>query len=302
MRNAFAEVLFEEIKKNQKIIILAGDIGNKLFDKVKKYYPKNFYNCGVAESNMTSVAAGLAKSKFQPVTYTITSFNTLKTLEQIKLDICYPNLPVIIVGVGSGLGYSNLGTTHHSLEDIGILSNIPNLSIVSPADKLETKVLLKQILRKKIPTYLRLGKKGEKDIYLKKCASKFGKINRIKKGSRTCIIGYGNILRNAIEAYDEINTNNKPSIYNIHTLVPLDEKKLISILRKYKKIIVLEEHFEFGGLTSKILILMNKNKILNKIVSLNAGKSFLTGLGNINNARKKLKLDKTSILKELKKK
>ena len=118
------------------------------------------------------------------------------------------------------------------------------MSIVSPADKLETKVLLKQILRKKIPTYLRLGKKGEKDIYLKKCASKFGKINRIKKGSRTCIIGYGNILRNAIEVYDEINTNNKPSIYNIHTLVPLDEKKLISILRKYKKIIVLEEHFE----------------------------------------------------------
>ena len=168
MRNTFAETLFEEIKKNRKIIILAGDIGNRLFDKVKKKYPKNFYNCGVAESNMTSVAAGLARSKLQPVTYTITSFNTLKTIEQIKLDICYPNLPVIITGVGSGLGYSNLGTTHHnSLEDIGILSNIPNLNIVSPADKLETKVLLKQILKKKVPVYLRLGKKGEKDIYIK---------------------------------------------------------------------------------------------------------------------------------------
>ena len=141
MRNAFADALFEEIQKNKKIILLAGDIGNRLFDKIKKKFPKNFYNCGVAESNMTSVAAGLAKSKFKPVTYTITSFNTLKTIEQIKLDICYPNLPVIIVGVGSGLGYSNLGTTHHSLEDIGILSNIPNLNIVSPADKLETKIL-----------------------------------------------------------------------------------------------------------------------------------------------------------------
>tara|TARA_A100001015_G_scaffold311634_1_gene415263 strand:- start:169 stop:1077 length:909 start_codon:yes stop_codon:yes gene_type:complete len=301
MRNAFADALFEEIQKNKKIILLAGDIGNRLFDKIKKKFPKNFYNCGVAESNMTSVAAGLAKSKFKPVTYTITSFNTLKTIEQIKLDICYPNLPVIIVGVGSGLGYSNLGTTHHSLEDIGILSNIPNLNIVSPADKLETKILLKQVLKKKIPVYLRLGKKGEQDVYEKKCNSKFGKINQIKKGNKICIIGYGNVLRNAIDAYNEIKNIYKPSIYNVHTLIPLDEIQLVKILKKYLKIIIIEEHFENGGLGSKISILMNKHKILKKIVFLNTGNKFLTGLGNLKNARKKLNLDKDSIIKELKK-
>ena len=142
MRNTFARVITQITKKNKKIILLAGDIGNKLFDDFKKKFPKNFYNCGVAESNMTTVAAGLAYNGYQPITYTITSFNTLKTIEQIKLDVCYQNLPVIIVGVGSGLSYSNLGTTHHSIEDVGILMNIPKLSIIAPADKQELEILL----------------------------------------------------------------------------------------------------------------------------------------------------------------
>ena len=115
---------------------------------------------------MTTVAAGLAKSGFLPFTYTIASFNTYKIVEQIKLDICYPNLPVVIVGVGSGLSYSNLGTTHHSIEDIAVLNGINNLQIVCPADPKELKVILPQIIKSKKPTYLKMGKKTRK-IYLR---------------------------------------------------------------------------------------------------------------------------------------
>ena len=146
MRNAFVEEITKISKNNKKIILLAGDIGYKLYDEFKLKYPSRFYNCGVAEANMNTVAAGLALKGFRPITYTIATFNVYKTVEQIKIDIAYPNLPVIIVGVGAGLSYSGLGSTHHATEDIGVLRSIPNLNIVVPADSYE----LKSLLRSKI--------------------------------------------------------------------------------------------------------------------------------------------------------
>ena len=126
---------------------------------ILKNNPKRFYNCGVAESNMTGVASGLAASGYRPVTYTITPFNTLRCFEQIRLDICYPNLPVIIVGTGSGLSYASLGATHHSMEDISILRTLPNLQIICPGDKKEVKEALIKAYKSKKPTYIRIGKK-----------------------------------------------------------------------------------------------------------------------------------------------
>ena len=134
MRNAFVDEITKISKKDKKIVLLSGDIGYKLYDEFKQKYPNRFYNCGVAEANMTTVAAGLALKGLKPITYTIATFNVYKTLEQIKIDIAYPNLPVIIVGVGAGLSYSGLGSTHHATEDIAVLRSIPNLNIVVPSD------------------------------------------------------------------------------------------------------------------------------------------------------------------------
>lgn len=303
MRNTFARIINKITKKNKKIILLSGDIGNKLFDNFKKEHPNNFYNCGVAESNMTTVAAGLAFAGFQPVTYTITSFNTLKTIEQIKLDICYQDLPVIIVGVGSGLGYSNLGTTHHSVEDIGLLQNIPKLNIVAPADQQELEVLFPQILKSKKPTFLRLGKKNEKPVYnSQKCNSKIGNITKIIEGKNLCILSYGNILSNVISSLKELEKYKiNPSIYNVHTLKPINKKQIVKILKKYKKILVIEEHYKFGGLYNQISeIKISKENFRNKILSLNAGENFIIGSGDLVNTHKKLGLDKNSILKKIK--
>ena len=98
MRNAFANAITELSETHPRLVLLAGDIGNRLFDNFKEKHPTRFYNCGVAEANMTGVASGMAASGLQPITYTITPFNTVRCLEQIRLDICYPNLPVIVVG------------------------------------------------------------------------------------------------------------------------------------------------------------------------------------------------------------
>ena len=152
------------------------------------------YNCGVAEANMTGVASGLASSGLRPVTYTITPFNTARCFEQIRLDICYPNLPVIIVGTGSGLSYASLGATHHSMEDISILKTLPNLQIICPGDQKEVREALIKAYESNRPTYIRLGKKGEPLIHNKKPKFEIGKSIFIKKGSDVAILGVGNAL------------------------------------------------------------------------------------------------------------
>ena len=115
MRNSFAKILTKIANKNKKIVLLTGDIGNRLFDEYKENFPNRFYNCGVAENNMIGVAAGLSLNGYLPVIYTITPFLTSRSFEQIRLDLCYPKLNSIIVGTGAGLSYSRLGPTHHSL-------------------------------------------------------------------------------------------------------------------------------------------------------------------------------------------
>lgn len=159
MRNTFAAEITKLANKNKKIVLLSGDIGNRLFDRFKKINSDRFYNCGIAEATMTGIASGLATTGLLPITYTITPFNTMRCLEQIKLDVCYPNLPIIIVGTGAGLSYASLGSTHHSLEDISILRSLPNISILCPSDPNEVKILLRDALKFKGPVYLRLGKK-----------------------------------------------------------------------------------------------------------------------------------------------
>ena len=161
MRNAFAQIVTELAAENHKLVLLAGDIGNRLFDSFKEKFPDRFYNCGVAEAGMTGIASGLASCGLQPITYTITPFNTLRCMEQIRLDICYLNLPVIVVGTGSGLSYAGLGATHHSMEDVGALRMLPNMHVVCPADPMEVKSLVKAALELCRPTYIRLGKKAQ---------------------------------------------------------------------------------------------------------------------------------------------
>ena len=131
MRNKFAEVIVKLARKRDDICLLSGDIGNRMFDDFKKVAPDRFLNCGIAEANMMSMAAGLALSGLRPIVYTITPFTTTRCLEQIRTGVAYHEAPVVIVGTGSGLSYAELGATHHSLEDLAVLRSIPNPGLCS---------------------------------------------------------------------------------------------------------------------------------------------------------------------------
>jgi transketolase len=298
MRNAFAAAVTELGDQHPELVMLAGDIGNRLFDGFKERHPNRFYNCGVAEANMTGVAAGLAASGLRPITYTITPFNTVRCLEQIRLDVCYPNLPVIIVGTGSGLSYAELGATHHSMEDIAILRTLPNMHVVCPADPIEVKLALADALRLGRPTYIRLGKKGEPKIHPTPPALTIGRGIVMREGQDVAILSVGNMLATALEAADALAAKGcSTEVVSMHTVKPLDEALLAAAFAERKLVVVLEEHGLAGGAGSAVLEWGSARRVdLRKLLCIAGPDRFLGGCGDQQEARAALGLTAADIV------
>ena len=287
MRNAFAEAITQLGDTHANLVLLAGDIGNRLFDKFKEKHPTRFYNCGVAEANMTGVASGLAASGLQPITYTITPFNTVRCLEQIRLDICYPNLPVIVVGTGSGLSYAGLGATHHSMEDIAILRTLPNMHIVCPADPVEVRLALKDALRLRLPTYIRLGKKGEPVIHQSDPNFEIGRGIVMREGTDVAILGVGNMLAVALQTAVQLQQKGlSTKVISLHTVKPLDDSLLSQLFSEHKLVVVLEEHGLIGGAGSAMLEWGHAARVdLRKLLCIGGPDRFLSACGDQEEAR-----------------
>lgn len=157
MRQTFIKTLIELADKDDRIMLLTGDLGFNTFEEFMGKFPKRYINCGVAEQNMIGVAAGLALEGFKPYVYSIIPFITFRCLEQIRNDICYQDLNVKIIGMGSGIRYKNLGFTHFTTEDIPIMSALDNMRIFCPKDAEETKTMMTEMYKLKKPCYMRIG-------------------------------------------------------------------------------------------------------------------------------------------------
>lgn len=253
MRNAFADEIVKLAETDSRIVLLSGDIGNRLFEPFKAKFPNRFYNCGVAEANMASMAAGMAMCGLRPVTYTITPFNTTRCLEQIRDDICYHNVPVLIVGTGAGLSYASLGASHHSCEDISFLKSIPNMTVLCPGDAMELRSLLGSSLKWKQPMYMRIGKKGEPVIHASPPQVTIGKGSIIQKGKDLCLISTGNMLSVSLEAASILQESGYMSeVVSMHTVKPLDIELLRELSDRFPLLVSIEEHSLIGGLGSFI--------------------------------------------------
>jgi transketolase len=253
MRNAFAKKVTELAKKDERVVLLSGDIGNRLFDDFKASSPTRFYNCGVAEANMTGVAAGMAMSGLRPICYTITPFVTYRCMEQIRVDVCYHHVPVIIVGTGSGLSYASLGSTHHSCEEMGMLRLLPGLNVIAPADAAEVRGALEAALASDSPSYIRIGKKGEPVVH--KTAPKFviGKAITLQEGRDVCLLAAGTVLPVAVEAAGLLAAKGITArVVSFHTIKPLDTEMLSDSFENFKVVATLEEHSILGGLGGSV--------------------------------------------------
>jgi transketolase len=253
MRNAFAEELVTLAEHDTRVVLLSGDIGNKLFDGFKEKFPTRFFNCGVAEANMMSVAAGMALSGLKPVVYTIAPFVTYRCFEQIRIDVCYHNVPVVIVGVGGGLSYASLGPTHHSCEELGCLRLLPNLVVASAADPFEVKSLLRSALKGNSPCYLRIGKKGEKNVHVSPPQIELGDCLCLAPGKDLVLLSSGTMLETTVHVAKELARRGiSAEVTTFPTIKPLDQTYLSSAEDRFKLFVTVEEHTVLGGLGSAI--------------------------------------------------
>ena len=253
MRNAFADEITKLGVSDPRVVLLSGDIGNKLFDKFKQHSGDRFLNCGVAEANMMSVAAGMALSGLRPVIYTITPFTTTRCFEQIRVDACYHSVPVTIVGTGAGLSYAELGPTHHSLEDMAILRTLPGMTVLAPCDETELRLGLRAALQQDGPVYMRIGKKGEPAIHKQLPDFRLGKALTVKEGADVCLISTGNIMPVVLGAADLLAGQGVSArVESFHTIKPLDTDRLAELFSHYPLVAVVEEHGRIGGLGGSI--------------------------------------------------
>ena len=254
MRVAFADEMTKLVHQRDDIVLLSGDIGNRMFDGLKAKKPHQFYNCGIAEANMMSVGAAMGLNGLKPFIYTITPFTTTRCLEQIKIDVCYHESPVTIVGTGSGLSYAQLGPTHHSFEDISVMRSMPNMTVFCPADAMEVVMGINAAVDYQKPLYIRLGKKGEAVFHDKMLDDfSFGKSITMKSGDDVCILNVGNMMAVAMEAAAQLDDQGiSTRVESFHTIKPLDSATLAEVFEKHDKVCVIEEHSIIGGLFSAV--------------------------------------------------
>jgi transketolase len=254
MRNAFADELSKLGDDDDRVVMLSGDIGNRLFDDFKEKHAARFFNCGVAEANMTGLAAGLAMNGLRPVTYTITPFGTTRCLEQIRTDICYHDVPVTIVAVGAGLSYAGLGPTHHACEDIAFLRALPGMTVICPGDAWEVRAALRAVMKQEKPAYIRMGKKGEPKIHAAPLQDfKIGRAITVSEGQDVCVLSTGNLLSEALHAAEHLKGQGiSARVVSFHTIKPLDQACLAEALEIFELVVTVEEHSLIGGFGSAV--------------------------------------------------
>jgi transketolase len=258
MRTAFIQQLVEEAKTNEKVFLLVGDLGYSVIEPFAALFPDRYLNVGIAEQNMTGIAAGLAMEGYNVFTYSIGNFPTLRCMEQIRYDVCYHNLSVKIVAVGGGYAYGPLGTSHHTTEDIAMLRSIPNMNVCAPADPFEARRITTMLCNSNEPCYLRLGKAGEPLVHNNNNDMGFawGNMIEVKKGLTTAVLSTGGMLKYSENFISQ--QNNYWGLYSVPFIKPLDTHTLAYICNHYEEIITIEEHQKSGGFGSAILESINE--------------------------------------------
>lgn len=250
MRNAFSDALVAAAVADPRVLLLTGDHGYALFDPFRKACPKQYINCGVAEQNMVGVAAGLAKAGFRPVVYGLAAFVPIRVLEQIKIDVCYENLPVILIGDGAGLVYSHLGTSHQSTEDIACTRAIPELTVLSPADRFEMTATMQLAFNAASPVYLRMGKSDRGDVHGGPLQLRAGTLLQVRPGKqRIAMLATGSMVKTALEI---ANQDLDAEVWSVPSVKPLDRQQLADIVGRVDRLITLEEHSVMGGLGAAV--------------------------------------------------
>lgn len=257
MRDTFVRTLVELAKKDKNIELITGDLGFGVLKPFWEQIPDQFTNAGIAEQNMTTVAAGMALEGKTVFTYSIGNFPTLRCLEQIRNDCAYHHANVKIVCIGGGFVYGSLGMSHQATEDLAVMRALPDVVVMAPGDLIEAEECTKAIATHNGTCYLRLGRGGEKQIHEKIDNFQIGKAVKVKNGEKIVIFSTGAIFEEVQKAYDLlIEKGYKPSVYTFPTVKPIDNGVIQECAKNFNLIVTCEEHNIVGGFGSAVAEIM----------------------------------------------
>lgn len=303
MRDVFIDVLYEKMKKNDKIFFLSADFGSPSLDRLRKDFKDRFINVGIAEQNLINTAVGLALENYIVYAYAIAPFITMRPYEQIRQNLAIASqtktLNVNLIGVGAGLSYGLSGPSHHCLEDISIMRTLPNFMVFSPSDWKLAERFVDYSIKVKMPKYLRLDGKPLPEIYQKTNRVIFEQgFCELLRGNKICLVSTGFMTHQALKVAKSFKNI---GVIDVFMLKPLKENLLFNMLKKYRYLITLEEGFiNRGGLDTLVSkILTNKHAGI-PLKSLGFGDKYLFEVGDRNYLHKLNKLDEGNLVRIIK--
>lgn len=297
MRNAFTNTIVDACKERDDIFIISGDAGLGVFDEFKEQYSGRFLNLGIAEQNMIGFAGGLAMTGHKVCLYNIIPFLLYRCYEQVRNDICYQELPVVLTGIGSGVTYALQGMTHYSIEDIGIARTLPNLTVISPIDPVEAKLSAEYSLKSKNPVYVRLAKRGE-PVFHSNEDFDITMPQVLRDGEEIALLFHGTVSQEVMKAYDElVNDGIHPMLVSVPMLQPLNDTALLNIVKNIKRVVSVEEHYENSGLGNILSNLFSRLNIPMKLKRLGIPYGFIHDIKDQNGMREHFGISAAGIVK-----
>lgn len=254
-RATYGLSIMELAKLDDKLVIVTSDTSTSAgLDRFKKKYPERYFDLGIAEQNTLGVAAGLANEGLNVFVSTFAPFQTMRCLEQIKINLAYMQIPLTFVGLASGVSLGYLGYSHCCIEDLGVLRSLPNINIISPSDTLETVKAVFASAKSKNPTYIRLsGDNNSQQINFDDYDFQIGTAKQVMKGKKIAILATGTSVGESKKAAEKLNESGiNCSLYNFHTIKPIDRVCLEKIALEYELVFTVEEHNIIGGLGSAV--------------------------------------------------
>ena len=301
MQSAYIGKLMELADKDSNVLHILADSGTGYDEMFRRNFPEQIYNFGISEENMVAAAAGMATIGKVPFVFTAGAFLAYRSLEFIRDDICFQNLNVKIVGMGSGLAWSSLGPTHHTTEDIAVLRAIPNLMILSPATPIQTAKSVEAAYEHQGPVYIRIGMNHEKEFYEEDYHMSVGKNDVLRDGGDITIFVTGSILEEAdIAAQMLMEDGICINLVNVHTIKPVDKENILDMAHRSKMLFSIEEHNQCGGLGSIIAETLTENGIGIKLHRIGLEDTFAIGYGTHKSVREANALDAVSICHRIK--
>lgn len=254
-RQAICEVLMDRAKEDKNIVVLCSDSrGSASMTPFADAFPEQFVETGIAEQNLVSISAGLAKCGKKTFACSPACFLSTRSYEQAKIDVAYSNTNVTLIGISGGVSYGALGMSHHSVQDIASMAAIPNMRVYLPSDRHQTKKLIESLLLDEKPAYIRVGRNPVEDIYTQEnCPFEMDKATVLQEGSDVAIIACGEMVRPSLDAAALLKEQGiLASVLDMYCVKPLDETAVRNVAERAKVVITVEEHSPFGGLGAMV--------------------------------------------------